>query len=236
MAIRVGDVGRALSPLGPSGAVELAGVRHDARSDGRFVPAGAEVEVVRADPTGFVVRPVEAGAAPLPDHGRELFRAEFQRNSADVAEAEARELAELWRRHVKRVFVTAILAEPIGMAVGFVAFVSVVVMKNPADPVQDFVAALLIGTAVGGGAWAVVIALLSGVLSWRLDRGAWYAPAFAVVAGLLPPAVAFVHLYPWHEAVPLAGRVAAAAWAGAVAGWLLDRLIVFLCTVLVNAD
>lgn len=236
MAVRVGDRGRALSPMAPSGAVELAGVRHDARSDGRFVPAGAEVEVVRADPTGFVVRPVEAGAAPLPDHGRELIRAEFQRNSADIAEVEARELAELWRRHVKRVAATAVVAELFGVFIGLFTFVVLAGSKTFHHEVADQEGPVFIGTVLVGGTWPGAIILSAACASWRHDRGAWFAPTFAVAGGVIAPAVTFVQCYQSHPSGPLSGWVMLAAAAGAVGGWLVDRLIVFLCTVLVNAD
>lgn len=234
MAVRVGDVGRAVSPMSPSGAVELAGVRHDARSDGVYVPAGAAVEVVRADPTGLVVRPVEPGNGPLPDHGREIIKAEFQRNSADVAETEARELAERWRRHVRRVVVAVMLAEPFGMAVGFATFVSLVACKTFHDPERDREYAVLIGSVLVGGGWAAAVTLAAGVVSWRLDRGRWFGPVFALAVGVIAPAVTFFVLFKSEAAGPLAGWVAVAAVLGAVAGWLADRGIRDLCTVLVN--
>lgn len=45
--VRVGALGRALTPLRPAGTVEIEGVRVDAVSDGEFVPAGTAVVVVR---------------------------------------------------------------------------------------------------------------------------------------------------------------------------------------------
>src|SRR5262245_6076251 len=84
----------------PSGAVEVNGDRLDARSDGAFIEAGSHVVVVRGDPTGFVVRKLgpEDPLPDLPNHGERIRRAEFQRNRAEVAEAEREAAVEKRRR------------------------------------------------------------------------------------------------------------------------------------------
>lgn len=53
----VGRRGTALSPLRPAGVVEIDGQRLDATTQGEFVEAGSEVEVLRADGLTLVVRP-----------------------------------------------------------------------------------------------------------------------------------------------------------------------------------
>ena len=52
----LGRTGTALSPLRPSGVAELDGARVDVVSDGRFIDAGAAVEVIRVDGNRIVVR------------------------------------------------------------------------------------------------------------------------------------------------------------------------------------
>ena len=52
----LGRTGTALSPLRPSGVAELDGSRVDVVSDGRFIDAGAAVEVIRVDGNRIVVR------------------------------------------------------------------------------------------------------------------------------------------------------------------------------------
>ncbi len=58
----VGQVGRALTPLRPSGAAEIAGRRVDVRAEGAFVVAGTPVEVVRVRGARVEVR--EVGSTP----------------------------------------------------------------------------------------------------------------------------------------------------------------------------
>jgi membrane-bound serine protease (ClpP class) len=52
----LGRSGTALSPLRPSGVAEIDGARVDVVSDGRFIDAGAAVEVIRVDGNRIVVR------------------------------------------------------------------------------------------------------------------------------------------------------------------------------------
>lgn len=59
--IKVGARGKALSPLRPSGTVQIANFRLDAVSDGSFIPAGAEVEIVRIVGSRITVREAPAG-------------------------------------------------------------------------------------------------------------------------------------------------------------------------------
>lgn len=62
-AAGVGAVGTAVTPLRPSGRVEIAGKPFDALADGTFVDAGSRVRVVRMDGAQVVVeRVVEGGA------------------------------------------------------------------------------------------------------------------------------------------------------------------------------
>ncbi|HEX9108801.1 MAG TPA: NfeD family protein [Longimicrobiales bacterium] len=55
----VGEAGVALTDLRPAGAVEVAGERLDVVADGKFIPAGTRVTVVRSDGYRHVVAPEE---------------------------------------------------------------------------------------------------------------------------------------------------------------------------------
>ncbi len=44
--VEIGEIGKTLTPLRPAGAVLVNGKRYDALSEGDFIPAGREVEVV----------------------------------------------------------------------------------------------------------------------------------------------------------------------------------------------
>jgi membrane-bound serine protease (ClpP class) len=52
----IGQRGRALTPLRPGGSVEIGGRRLDALSEGEYIPAGAEVEVIDVRGAQLVVR------------------------------------------------------------------------------------------------------------------------------------------------------------------------------------
>nr|WP_275939214.1 NfeD family protein [Polyangium spumosum] len=55
-AILPGDLGKAASPLRPSGVAEITGARVDAISEGEFIPAGTALEVLRVERSHVVVR------------------------------------------------------------------------------------------------------------------------------------------------------------------------------------
>ncbi|MDI1445173.1 NfeD family protein [Polyangium sp. 6x1] len=55
-AILPGDLGKAASPLRPSGIAEITGARVDALSEGEYIPAGAPLEVLRVERSYVVVR------------------------------------------------------------------------------------------------------------------------------------------------------------------------------------
>lgn len=52
----IGQIGRALTPLRPSGVIELNGRRLDAVSEGPYIPAGSEVEVIDVRGAQLLVR------------------------------------------------------------------------------------------------------------------------------------------------------------------------------------
>jgi membrane-bound serine protease (ClpP class) len=55
----IGAGGVAITDLRPAGAVEVAGERLDVVADGKFIPAGTRVTVVRSDGYRHVVAPEE---------------------------------------------------------------------------------------------------------------------------------------------------------------------------------
>jgi membrane-bound serine protease (ClpP class) len=59
--LRPGLRGRALTPLHPSGKALIDGHRVDVVSEGEFVDADSEVEVISAQGSRITVRPVAAG-------------------------------------------------------------------------------------------------------------------------------------------------------------------------------
>ncbi len=100
MSIHYGDIGRALTTLAPSGAVDVLGERIDARSDGAVIEAGSFVVVLRGDPTGYVVKKLDPDQTPpkVANHGQPIRKAEFQLNGAEAAAAGRREQAESQKR------------------------------------------------------------------------------------------------------------------------------------------
>jgi hypothetical protein len=70
--IRVGDRGRAVTELRPTGAIEVYGRRIEAKADRlHYVPTDAEVVVVGGDAFGVIVRTAATVADPvgLPNYG-----------------------------------------------------------------------------------------------------------------------------------------------------------------------
>ncbi|WP_170229222.1 NfeD family protein [Polyangium fumosum] len=57
-AILPGDLGKAASPLRPSGVAEITGARVNALSEGEYIPAGTPLEVLRVERSYVVVRRV----------------------------------------------------------------------------------------------------------------------------------------------------------------------------------
>jgi hypothetical protein len=198
MAIRVGDVGRALSPMSPSGAVEVNGERLDARSDGPFIEAGSPVVVLRGDPTGYVVRKLEPGhpQPELPGHGEPIRKAEFQRNSAEAAGADRQERAEARRRFLKGLQYGSIAAASLGAIVGLTSggtgwYFGWAAVADPLDG-----ALLLAGWLFAGAATGVALFFVTGligvVLGFVTEGEASFTPDFFIVfASLVGAAVGF---------------------------------------------
>lgn len=197
-AIRVGDVGRALSPMSPSGAVEVQGQRVDARSELGVIEAGCPVVVLRGDPTGYVVRKLEPGQQPpqLPNHGEPIERAEFQRTHAQVAEADRREQAEARRRMLRALRYGSLAAAGLGAVVGLASAGAGLLFGwfGRAEPMA--VALLLGGSLLVGAVTSVLLFFLTGlvgsVIGFASEGEAAFAPDFfAVFAALVGAAVGF---------------------------------------------
>jgi hypothetical protein len=167
MSIHYGDIGRALSTLCPSGAVDVLGERLDARSDGQVIEAGSLVVVLRGDPTGYVVQKLNPGQTPpkVPNHGQPIPKAEFQLSHAEAAAVERQEQADRRKRLRQGLRAGCLLGGKLGCLLGLgcggiawgcgwfgVAEVGSIVVL--------FGASLLIG-AVAGIAFFLVMTLFS---------------------------------------------------------------------------
>jgi hypothetical protein len=231
MVVHVGDVGRALSPMTPSGAVEVRGRRLDARSDGQFIEAGSPVIVLRGDPSGYVVRKLEAGQPPpeLPGHGEPIRRAEFQRNSAEVAEAERQERAERRERLLQGLQTGSVAAGSLGAVVGLASggvgwYFG---WSGAADPLG--LALLFGGSLVAGAVVSVALFFLTGLVgsvAGAFEGEPGFAPDFfAMFAGLVGGAVGFWWRFGTGDAGVIAAWSAGGALAFAVVAWVLGRLM-----------
>lgn len=56
LALHVGKTGTSLTPLRPSGTVEVFGRRMDVVTEGEFIPAGTAIEVIRVEGARVIVR------------------------------------------------------------------------------------------------------------------------------------------------------------------------------------
>ncbi len=56
LVLNTGKTGTALTPLRPSGAAEVSGLRLDVVTEGEYIPAGTPIEVVRVEGARVVVR------------------------------------------------------------------------------------------------------------------------------------------------------------------------------------
>jgi hypothetical protein len=98
VAVRVGDQGRTLTPLSPSGKVVFAGVTYEARSERELIDRDCNVVAVGGTRFGLVVRPAEA-VERLPGQGALLLSPEER--AAEGAAAEGRRAADDERRALR---------------------------------------------------------------------------------------------------------------------------------------
>jgi hypothetical protein len=193
MPVRVGDVGRAVTPLAPYGRIEIDGVRHDARSDGGGVEVGNMIIVLGGDPTGYVVRKHIPGSPPLPNHGEPARRGEAFQSSAEVATAENNErrarLAEV-RGQMRRGATWAAF-------VGAVAGAASAWLGLHFDWADESVtpATLYAGSVAAGAAWAVVLYFVVGWFAVHVlpsEDDAVFEPDFVALAvGLVGAGLGF---------------------------------------------
>jgi hypothetical protein len=198
MAIRVGDIGRALSTMCPSGAVDVNGERVDARSSEGVIDVGSLVVILRGDPTGYVVRRLEPGQSPphLPNKGEEIPKAEFQRNQTDVAEADRRERAEARREQIKRLQYGSIAAGSLGAVVGLISSGAAWCFGWAGDTEASGLALLLGGALVAGVVAGVILFFLTGLLRLILGlmqegEGEFTPSILATFTGLVGTAIGF---------------------------------------------
>jgi hypothetical protein len=196
MSVRIGDTGRAVTPLSPSGYVEIGGVRRSATTEGTFIEPGRAVVVVRGGSPGFVVRAVEPGAPAdaLPQHGEELVRAEHQRTRADVAAVEREERQKAWAELKRRMARGAATAAVFGCLAGL-ANAALGRHFDWAGATDWPLPESLLGSAMAGALDAVVLYFFTGwfvahVLPAEAD--AVFEPSVvAILAGLSGAALGF---------------------------------------------
>lgn len=231
MTVRVGDVGRAVSPMTPSGAVEVGGRQLNARSEGLYIAAGRAVVVLRGDPMGCIVREVEPGHPPprLPDHGEPIAPGGPYRTSAEVAATDHREHTETARQARQRLQYGFLAAGTLGVLVGLASggFGWISGRAGVAGPTDA--AILLAGSAVGAAVLAAGLFAITGLVG--LGLGAIqgepeFAPSLLVAAvALIGAAVGFWWKFAGWDTGHLALWTAAAAGAGAVAAWVIKGLV-----------
>lgn len=231
MPVRVGDTGLALSPMSPSGSVEIDGVRHDARSDGRFIETGSRVIVLRGDTTGYVVSKLEPGkpVPRLPNHGDLIRKAEFQRSSAEVAAADREERERKWRDVVRGMKYGSLAAAALGGLVGLASggLGWYFGWSGVAEPIP--VATLLGGSLAAGAAFGVVLFFLTGWASslfGAMEGETAFTPDFLVVfAALVGAAVGFWWHFDSGDALTIATWTTSCAFISAAVAWVLSSLL-----------
>ncbi len=210
MNVRVGDVGRAVTALSPSGYVEIDGVRRSAQSEGSYIEVGSNIIVVRGEVPSFIVRQIEPGTPPdrLPNHGEVIGKSEHQMRSADVAEVEREQQRLAWEQLKRRMKIGAAASGASGFLAGL-ANAGLGWHFNWANVNESVGLPLLLGgSAALAAVWAVVLYFFTGgfvahVLPAEAD--AVFEPSFvALVMGLVGAALGF-----WlHFASGDVGRIA----------------------------
>ncbi|WP_439626550.1 NfeD family protein [Gemmata sp.] len=196
MGVRIGDTGRAVTPLSPSGYVEIGGVRRSATTEGTFIEPGRAVVVVRGGPPGFVVRAVEPGAPAeaLPHQGEELVRAEHQRTRADVAAADRDARQKAWAELKRRMARGAAAAGAFGCAAGLTN-AALGRHFDWAGATAWALPELLLGSAAAGALDAVLLYFFTGWFVARVlpaEADAVFEPSLvAVLAGLVGASLGF---------------------------------------------
>ncbi len=226
MAIRIGDVGRAVTAMTPSGYVEVHGRRLGARSEFGAIEVGSDVVILRGDPTGVVVRKWVAGeSVTVPNSGEDVTAAAAQRKAAQVAEVDRRDAEGLrMQRHLR--FRAGVMAA--GSLGGLVGLTSACVgwslrLRDQLTPVE-FVT--LVGGSTGVGlAAGIALFFATGFLGKVIGamRGApEFAPSFvAIFVALVGAASGFWWKYDSDHAGIIALGVVLGAVAGTAVGYVL---------------
>ncbi len=147
MSIRIGDCGQSVGPLKPSGKVLIAGVRHDARSDGDLIDPDCPVVVVGNDRFGLLVRASEqiGSLDQLPRYGEKvLLPGELSTNREKQRDEQ---ILRDQRRTRKRALCLTIL----GAVVGFVLAVALM-LQNWAELRWSLQSGFNLLFGAGGGA------------------------------------------------------------------------------------
>lgn len=125
MKLEIGDVGRAVSALRPSGVAEIRGVRHEVRSDGGWIDAGCPVVVIASDSFSVIVKLAEGFALQkLPDLGDKIPTPQERATQRHAHEERVREedaragFRERTRDALLIGAIFAVVAGPVGYWIG----------------------------------------------------------------------------------------------------------------------
>ena len=230
MTVRVGDVGRAVSPMTPNGTVEVGGRRLDARSEGLFVPAGTAVVVLRGDPMGCVVRAVEPGQSPptLPGHGEPITTGPY-RTSAEIDAADRRDRDEA-AREFRKVLQYGLLAAGtlgvlVGLANGGYGWVSGRAGIADAADAATFLAGSAGVGAVAAAALFVFTGLVGKVLGFFEGEPEFDPDLLVTAAALLGTAVGFWWRFETGDATVITLWAVGGALAFAVGAWVIKGVV-----------
>jgi hypothetical protein len=231
MTVCVGDVGRAVSPMTPNGTVEVGGRRLDARSEGLFIAAGSAVVVLRGDPMGCVVRPVEPGQAPprLPGHGEPIASRGPYRTGAEVDAVERRVQADAARQLRQTLQYGLLAAGTLGVLVGLANGGYGWVSGRAGIAGAADAATFLAGSAGVGAVAAVALFVFTGlvgkVLGW-LEGEPEFAPDLIVTfAALLGAAVGYWWRFETGDANTMTLWAVGGALAFAVGAWVIKGVV-----------
>jgi hypothetical protein len=174
------------------------------------------------------VRPIEPGqpAPQLSDHGKPIGKAEFQRNSAEVAEAEEQERRENRARLRKAMRYGSAASAAMGAMVGLASAGGGWYFGRVDELDARGLAVLFAGSAAIGAVSAVVLFFLTGCLGSLIggltEGEPGFAPNFvAMFAALVGAACGFWWRYPTGDAGTIAGSAVLIGLVAAAVVWIV---------------
>lgn len=180
MAVRIGDIGEAISSLHPQGVVHIAGRRFQARAEHSALEPGRAVVVVGGDNGGLVVRGIDPGFSPsdMPHFG-DPVGSSFLERFTEKADRDESEQARIEAHRRSRGIKFSAIAGAIGATVAMFALWGR--MTEEAGPTwQSVVFSTFGGAALGAG----VFFNLRGVMD-RFDRGSGHITELCTLLALV---------------------------------------------------